>query len=169
MLNRAKEYYKNNKESLREKAGSKYREVSEKQKHIKREVDIKKYLKKNKQRTKEYEKKLSQKLKNKHKKYFHYYYYYYYYCYLTCYKMNPKAQIFGVDCINKNGFHKNERSINIDEADITKKVLSSKHSYGNKGEYFIGYVKKNDPFLAPCIKFPQISGLLSILKIIIAI
>ena len=46
MLNRAKEYYKNNKESLREKAGSKYREVSEKQKHIKREVDIKKYLKK---------------------------------------------------------------------------------------------------------------------------
>ena len=37
MLNRAKEYYKNNKESLRKKAGNKYREVSEKQKHIKRE------------------------------------------------------------------------------------------------------------------------------------
>ena len=84
--------------------------------------------------------------------------------------MKPKAQIFGVDCINKNGLKKKKkRPINIDEADITKTVLSSKHSYGNKGEYFVGYVNKNDPFLAPCIKFPQIIGVLRVLKIIITI
>ena len=37
ILNRAKEYYKNNKEALREKARNKYRELSEKEKDIKTE------------------------------------------------------------------------------------------------------------------------------------
>ena len=36
ILNRAKEYYKYNKEVLREKARSKYRELSDEQKNIKR-------------------------------------------------------------------------------------------------------------------------------------
>ena len=37
VLNRAKYYYQNNKEALREKAKNKYRELSEKEKNIKRE------------------------------------------------------------------------------------------------------------------------------------
>ena len=37
VLNRAKYYYQNNKEVLREKAKNKYRELSEKEKNIKRE------------------------------------------------------------------------------------------------------------------------------------
>ena len=36
MLNRANEYYKNNKEILREKAKHKYRELSEEEKNIRR-------------------------------------------------------------------------------------------------------------------------------------
>ena len=37
ILNRAKDYYENNKEVLREKGKNKYRELSEKEKNIKRE------------------------------------------------------------------------------------------------------------------------------------
>ena len=37
ILNRAKDYYENNKELLRERAKNKYRELSEKEKNIKRE------------------------------------------------------------------------------------------------------------------------------------
>ena len=38
ILNRAKEYYKNNKETFREKARNKYREFSEEQKKHKKRV-----------------------------------------------------------------------------------------------------------------------------------
>ena len=37
ILNRAKDYYENNKELLRERAKNKYRELSEEEKNIKRE------------------------------------------------------------------------------------------------------------------------------------
>ena len=47
--------------------------------------------------------------------------------------MEQKALNFGEDCINKNAFHKNKRPINIKEVDIKRIVLSSKHSYDNKG------------------------------------
>ena len=74
--------------------------------------------------------------------------------------MEHIALVFGEYFINRNAFHKNKRPISIDEVDIRRIVLSSKHSYGNKGsfKYFIGYIKKNDPFPAPlCIKFSQIN------------
>ena len=45
--------------------------------------------------------------------------------------MEQKAVIFGEDCNNKNTFHKNKRPISIDEVDIRRIVLSSKHSYCN--------------------------------------
>ena len=44
--------------------------------------------------------------------------------------MEQKALIFGEDCINKNGFHKNKRPINIDEVDVRRIVLSR-----NKGSF----------------------------------
>ena len=58
ILNKAKEYYKNNKKILREEARTKYRELSN-GKNIKREYGRNKYKnisKENKQRLKEYQK-----------------------------------------------------------------------------------------------------------------
>ena len=43
MLNRAKEYYKNDKERLREQAWDKYRNLSEEEKIIKREYEKNRY------------------------------------------------------------------------------------------------------------------------------
>ena len=43
MLNRANEYYENNKELLKEKTKSKYRELSEEEKNIKREYGRNRY------------------------------------------------------------------------------------------------------------------------------
>ena len=56
--------------------------------------------------------------------------------------MEQKVLIFGEDYINKNAFHKNKKTISIDEVDSKRIVLSSKHSYRNKGslKYFIGYI-----------------------------
>ena len=43
ILNRAKDYYENNKELLRERAKNKYRELSEEEKNMKREYGKKRY------------------------------------------------------------------------------------------------------------------------------
>ena len=61
ILNRAKEYYDNNKDRMRNQARYKYRKVSEKEKNIKREYGRNRYhhiFKEYKQRIKEYQKKL---------------------------------------------------------------------------------------------------------------
>ena len=39
--------------------------------------------------------------------------------------MEQKTLTFGEDCINKNTFHKNKRTIIIDKVDIKRVVLSS--------------------------------------------
>ena len=60
ILNRAKEYYENNKDRMRNQARNKYRKVSEKEKNIKREYERNRYhhmFKEYKQRIKEYQKK----------------------------------------------------------------------------------------------------------------
>ena len=62
MLNKAKDYYKNNKERLREQARDKYRNVSEEEKNKKREYRKDRFRnmsEEKKQRLKEYQKKLS--------------------------------------------------------------------------------------------------------------
>ena len=82
--------------------------------------------------------------------------------------MEQKALIFGEDCINKNTFHKNKRPINIDEVDIRRIVLSSKHSYGNKVsfKYFIGYINNVNAFPIPlCIKYKILNILIAIISI----
>ena len=43
ILNRAKDYYENNKELLRERAKNKYRELSKEEKNIKREYEKNRY------------------------------------------------------------------------------------------------------------------------------
>ena len=59
MLNRAKDYYENNKELLRERAKNKYRDLSEDEKNIRREYGKKRYhqlSEENEKRLKEYQK-----------------------------------------------------------------------------------------------------------------
>ena len=55
ILSRAKDYYENNKELLRERAKNKYRKLSEEEKNLKREYGKKKDI--IKKRLKEYQKK----------------------------------------------------------------------------------------------------------------
>ena len=58
ILNRAKDYYENNKELLRQRAKNKCRELSEEQKNIKREYGKKRYhnmSEENKTKLKEYQ------------------------------------------------------------------------------------------------------------------
>ena len=62
ILNRAKDYYENDKERLREQARDKYRNLSEEDKNKKREYGENRYRnmsEKKKKRLKEYQKKLS--------------------------------------------------------------------------------------------------------------
>ena len=63
ILNRAKDYFKNTKELLREKAKNKYRELSEEEKNTKREYERNRYHsiseKKETRKTKRISKKLS--------------------------------------------------------------------------------------------------------------
>ena len=59
MLNKANEYYENNKEVLRQKAKNIYKELSDEEKYIKREYGRKRYhnmCEEKKQRLKEYQK-----------------------------------------------------------------------------------------------------------------
>ena len=49
--------------------------------------------------------------------------------------MERKALIFDKHCINKNAFHKNEKTIktvSIDKVEIRRIALSKKDSYGKK-------------------------------------
>ena len=59
ILNRAKDYYENDKKRLREQARDKYRKLSEEEKYKKREYGKNRYLnmsEENKKRLKEYQK-----------------------------------------------------------------------------------------------------------------
>ena len=47
--------------------------------------------------------------------------------------MEQKVLIFVRQCINKNAFHKDKRSVNIDKVDIKRMILSKIDLYGNKG------------------------------------
>ena len=44
--------------------------------------------------------------------------------------MEEKVLIFGKQCVNKNAFHKNKRSISIDKVDTKRIVLSKNNLYG---------------------------------------
>ena len=62
--------------------------------------------------------------------------------------------------IDKNAFHNNKTSINIDEVEINIIVLFDKTSYGNKGSFkhYIGYRHKDGTFSPLNIKLSQLTG-----------
>ena len=74
--------------------------------------------------------------------------------------MKQKALLVDKQCINKNAFLKNKRTINIDKVETKGIVLSKKDSYGKKGsfKYFIGYTNKTDTSPVPLyIKLAQMN------------
>ena len=86
LLNRAKEYYENNKERLREQARNKYRELSDETKYKKREYGRNKYQNMSEEKNKNVKntKKIIAKQRNEHKK-FHIFFFF------TCYKNGAKS------------------------------------------------------------------------------
>ena len=66
------------------------------------------------------------------------------------YKWNQKNICGGEAHIDKNTFHNNKSSVNINEIGINKIIFFNKTSYGNKGSFkhYIGYRHK-DGTLSP--------------------
>ena len=74
--------------------------------------------------------------------------------------MVSKVLSYGETCIDKNAFHNNKSSININEIEINKIILFNKTSCGNKGSFkhYIGYRHK-DGTLSPLYeKLLQLTG-----------
>ena len=74
--------------------------------------------------------------------------------------MEEEAVYFGENGIIKNAFHKNKRSININEVDIEETVLSHKESYSKDSfKHFIGYRHQGNAFPSPLrVKLPQMNA-----------
>ena len=74
--------------------------------------------------------------------------------------MKSKTLSFGETCINKNAFHHNKSSININEVEINKIVLFNKTSYSNKGSFkhHIGYRHKDGTLSPLNVHLPQLTG-----------
>ena len=149
ILNRAKEYYENNKEILKEQERNRFRELSEDEKIIKRENGRNRYYnmsQEKKQRLKKYRKKLlwSWKISIESDWLF------------PLHGTKMEQNILG--CVNKYTFHKNVKPINTYEVNIRRIVISSKHSYGNKEsfKYLTGYIS-NAGIILLYIKLPQMN------------
>ena len=74
--------------------------------------------------------------------------------------MESKTLCSGETCIDKNAFHNNKSSINVNEIEINRIVLFDKTSYRNKGSFkrYIGYRLKDRTFSPLNVKFPQLTG-----------
>ena len=119
ILHRGKDY-KNDKERLREQAKDKYRSLSDEEKNEKQKYGRNRYhnmSEEKKQRLKEYQKhyREAKKIKIKHFDFF-----------FHSVKMEQEGVHFGENSIIKSAFHKNKKSININEADINRIALSDK-------------------------------------------
>ena len=73
--------------------------------------------------------------------------------------MEQEAIYFRENDIIKSAFHKNKRSININEVDIERIAWSDKKSLSEDSfKYFIGYRHEGNAFPSPlCIKLSQMN------------
>ena len=73
--------------------------------------------------------------------------------------MEQEATSFGENDILKSHFHRNKRSININDVDIERIALSDKKSLNKDSfKYFIGYRHEGNAFPSPLfIKLPQMN------------
>ena len=74
--------------------------------------------------------------------------------------MESEILCCGATCIDKNAFHNNKSSININEVEINRIVLFNKTSCVNKGSFkrHIGYRHKDGTFSPLNVKRPQLTG-----------
>ena len=74
--------------------------------------------------------------------------------------MEQEVINFGKNSIIKSAFHKNKRSLSINEVDIKRIKLSDKKSHGKDSfRYFTGYRRKGNVFPSSlCIKLPQMNA-----------
>ena len=74
--------------------------------------------------------------------------------------MEQEAAYFGENGVIKSVFHKNKRTININQVDIEEIILSCKKSYGKDSlKHLIGYRHKGKDFPSPlCVKLPQMNA-----------
>ena len=74
--------------------------------------------------------------------------------------IEQEAVYFGENSIIKSAFHKNKRTIDINEVGIEEIVLSHKKSYSKDSiKYFIGYRHKGNGFPSPLgVKLHQMNA-----------
>ena len=74
--------------------------------------------------------------------------------------MQQEAVYFGENGIIKSAFHKNKKTIDINEVDVEEIVLSHLKSHGkDSSKYFIGYRHKDNAFSSLlCVKLPQMDA-----------
>ena len=121
ILNRAKDYYENDKKILRKQARNKYRNLSEEEKNEKQKYGRSRYHnmpEEKKQRLKYYQKNYHEA--KKLKKLFLIFFYF------TSIKMEQEFVNFRESSIIKSAFHKNKKPINVNEVDIKRIALSDK-------------------------------------------
>ena len=135
---KAAEYYKQNKEVIKEKSRNRYKSLSEEEKN-----KIKGYQKKRYQELIQYKKEaFKKKLINLS---------------VSNIIMGEKTLKFNNIKVNKKELHKSKQSIELDLVDTGKIVVSDKFRHSEEGfKYFIGYQK--DEIVKPlCIILPQMN------------
>ena len=136
---KAAEYYKQNKEVIKKKSRSRYKNLSEEEKN-----KIKEYEKKRYQELIQYK---EEALKNRSIRLS--------VCNII---MGEKTLKFNNIKVDKKEFHKSKQAIDLDSVDTGKIVVSDKFRNSEEGfKYFIGYQK--DEIVKPlCIILPQMNG-----------
>ena len=73
--------------------------------------------------------------------------------------MSGKNISFDDKKINKSSFYKNKKSLDLDNIDVNKILVSKKESYGknNSHKYFIEY-NDGDSIRPKCVLLPQMIG-----------
>ena len=133
------EYYKQNKEIIKEKSRNRYKNLSEEEKN-----KIKEYQKKRCQELIQHKKEaLKNKLINLS---------------VSNIKMGEKTLKVNNIKVNKKEFYKSKQAIQLDVVDTGKIVVSDRFKHSEEGfEYFIGY-QENEIVQPLCIILPQMNG-----------
>ena len=135
---KAAEYYKQNKEAIKEKSRERYKNLSQEEKD-----KIKEYQRKKYQELVQYKK---EGLQNT-------------FCFfLSIIRMSEKTLKFDNIRVNKKEFHKSKQPIDLNLINIDQIVVFDKFKHSDDGfKYFIGY-KEGEIVKPLCIILPQMSG-----------
>ena len=137
---KADEHYLQNKEAIKGKSKTRYKNLSEEEKD-----KIKEYQRQRYQQLNQYKKEV---LQNKLA------------LLLVNIRMSEKTLKFNDIRVNKKEVHKSKQPINLDLVNVDQIVVSDKFKHSDDGfKYFIGY-KEGEIVKPLCIILPQMSGYL---------